>query len=420
MTTAPSPTSRVSARQTLLAIALLTGMNLLNYIDRFVLPAIVESVKRDIPMTDSEQGVALTSFIWVYMLAAPLFGRLGDTRSRTRLIALGVALWSLATTAAAFAKTYPQLLVARGLVGVGEAAYATIAPSLIGDYFPRARRGAVMSFFYLAIPVGSALGYVLGGTLERAWSWRAAFLAVGAPGFALALAALLIQEAPRGQFDDGDDAAPKQLPLADTLRALGRNREYSLLVVGMIAYVFALGALAQWMPAYLIRIRHFDSQHANGVFGVITVTSGLAGTLVGGALGEWLKGKTRHPYLLLSGVTTLLAAPCTFIAFRLRDPTPMWTLTFLAELLVFMCTGPSNTVIVNAVPSTLRTMAFAVSIFATHLLGDALSPTLIGVVSDRTSLPFAMTLVPIGFVVGAAVWLYAWRALPERHQDQPV
>lgn len=406
-----SPPSVVSRQATIAALVLLTSMNLLNYIDRYVLPAIVESVKRDIPMTDGEQGIALTSFIWVYMLAAPVFGRLGDTRSRKHLIALGVALWSLATAAAAFSKTYPQLLAARALVGVGEAAYATIAPSLIGDYFPREKRGGVMSLFYMAIPVGSALGYVSGGAIEKAFSWRAAFLAVGLPGLLLAGLALFITEAPRGQYDA--DPQPPSLPLRDALGALFKNREYVLLVTGLVAYTFALGALAQWMPAYLIRIRHLDSAKANGIFGLITVTAGLLGTVTGGALGEWLKRRTRHPYLCLSGFSTLVAVPLSVMAFVLPSVSAMWAAAFAAEFFVFMCTGPSNTVIINAVPASTRTMAFAAAIFAQHALGDALSPAMVGFVSERSSLPLAVMLVPLAFGVGAAVWLYAWRALPE-------
>jgi MFS family permease len=405
---APAPVSAVSARSTRQAVALLTALNLLNYVDRFVLPAVIETVRRDIGMNDQQQGLALTSFILVYMLTAPVFGRLGERASRTRLIALGVAIWSLATAAAGFAHSYGALLAARSLVGVGEAAYATLAPALLGDYYPAERRGRVMSVFYLAIPIGSALGYVLGGLLTHAYGWRAAFFAVGGPGLLLAAAALAIREPPRGQFDL---EKPEPLPLGATLRALARNREYVWTVAGYTAYTFALGGLAQWMPAYLMRVRHMDGAGANAVFGAITVLTGLLGTAAGGTLAEALRHRVRHRYLWVSGVSALLAAPLAVLAFRLGAPAALWTAIALAEFLVFMSTGPINTVLVNCLGPAMRTTGFAVSILVTHLLGDALSPYLIGLVSDHTSLQSAVLLVPIAFAGGAAAWLWAQRTL---------
>ncbi|MDO9020494.1 MAG: MFS transporter [Deltaproteobacteria bacterium] len=401
--------SAVSRRATVWAMVLLGAMNLLNYIDRFVLPAIIESVRADIPMTDAQQGVALTAFIWVYMLASPVFGRLGDTRSRRHLLAFGVALWSLATAAAAFATTFAGLVAARAAVGVGEAAYATIAPALIGDYFPRAKRGRAMAAFYLAIPVGSALGYILGGRINHAAGWQTAFLAVGLPGLLLAAAALTLTEPPRGHFDDEPAAAP--LPLLDTLRALARNREYVVTVAGTVAYTFALGGLAQWMPTYLIRVRHMDGAAANTVFGTLTVLSGLLGTFLGGWLGDLLRGRVRHPYLLLSGVSTLLAVPFAVLAFTLPGADQRWAAVFVAETLVFVCTGPANTILVDCVPAAMRTMGFAVSILVMHVLGDAISPAIIGLVSDRSSLQTAVMLVPLAFALGGAVWVIGSRRL---------
>jgi MFS family permease len=401
--------SAVTRGATAWAMALLGAMNLLNYIDRFVLPAIVQSVSVDIPMTHAQQGKAMSAFIWVYMLASPVFGRLGDTRSRPRLLAFGVAVWSIATAAAAFATTFAGLVAARAAVGIGEAAYATIAPALIGDYFPRERRGRAMAAFYLATPVGSALGYILGGRIDHAAGWRAAFLAVGLPGLLLAAAALTITDAPRGQFDDERSPAP---PFLDTLRALARNREYVVTVAGTVAYTFALGGLAQWMPSYLISVRHMDGAAANTVFGTLTVLSGLLGTLAGGWLGERLRGRVRHPYLLLSGVSTLLAVPFAILSFTLTDSTQRWAAVFVAETLVFLCTGPANTVLVDCVPAAMRTMGFAVSILVMHALGDAISPYIIGEIGDRSSLQLAVMLVPLFFALGGSIWIYGSRALP--------
>lgn len=408
-TAAPPAASAVSAGATRAAVALLTGMNLLNYVDRFVLPAVIERVRRDIPMSDTEQGVALTAFIWVYMVTAPVFGRLGDTGSRKRLIALGVGLWSIATALGAFVTGLWGLIAARALVGVGEAAYATISPSLIADYYPPSRRGRLMAMFFVATPVGSALGYVLGGSIARAYSWRAAFLAVGLPGLALALAALAIREPPRGQFDRDAAATP---PLRDVWPSLVANRPWLLTTLGWTAYTFAIGGLAQWMPSYLQRVRHMDLGAANNTFGAILVVAGLAGTLAGGGLVERLRGRVRHPDLWVCGVTTAAGVPFVWLAFRLQGGAAVWASIAVAEFFLFFGTGPVNAVLLNALPPAVRTTGFAASILMIHLLGDAVSPALIGFVSDRASLAAAVLLVPFAFALAAAVWLYAQRALP--------
>lgn len=403
--------SALSRRATVAAVAVLTGMNLLNYIDRFVMPAVIETVRRDIPMNDAEQGTVLTAFIWVYMLAAPVFGRLGDRASRTRLIALGVAIWSLATAAAAYAHSLHGLIAARAAVGIGEAAYATIAPTLIGDYFPKAQRNRAMSMFYLAIPVGSALGYVLGGSITAHASWRVAFLAVGVPGLLLAAAALFVREPPRGQFDDPAENVA-QPGVRETLRALATSRGYVLNVAASTAYTFALGGLAQWMPAYLMRVRHMDGAHANNVFGGLTVLAGLLGTAAGGAAAEALRTRVRHPYFVVCAGATFVAVPLSLLAFQLPSATALWTATFLAEFFVFMSTGPANTLVVDYTGPTVRAMAFAVSILCMHALGDAISPVIIGAVSDRSSLQSAVMLVPLAFALAAALWSYGARTLP--------
>ncbi len=401
-----SPTSAVSPQATLLATALLTGINLLNYIDRYVLPANIEIVRRDIPMTGAQQGRVLTAFLWVYMLAAPVCSRLSDRFPRKYIVSVGVALWSVATAGASFAHSLTGLTIARGAVGVGEAAYATVAPALIADYYPESRRGRIMALFFVAIPVGSALCYVLGGTLTRAYSWRDAFLVVGLPGAVFALLALTLHEPPRGQYDPPSaSTVSPQNNLVTVLRRLAANRAYVYTVAGYTAYTFALGGLSLWMPTYLQRVRGMDVAHANTLFGAITVLAGLLGTAVGGALGELLRGRVRHPYLWLSGVSSLVGAPLCIAAFGFSSPLALWLAVFLAEFFLFVSTGPVNTTLVNCLPPTLRATGFALSIFVTHLLGDAISPTLIGIASDGYGLRIAVSLVPMALFVSAGVWL---------------
>ncbi len=206
------------------------------------------------------------------MVAAPIFGALGDTRSRPRLIALGVLLWSLATVAGGIAWSFASLLVARAAVGIGEAAYGTIAPTLISDYYPRSHRGRIFSIFFAAIPIGSALGYIVSGQIDVHFGWRNAFFVAGLPGIVLAFLALRLYDPPRGV----NDPRPAVAPLASTAWAgvrtayavLRRNRPYLLTVLGYAAYTFALGGMAAFMPKFLIRVRGIPEGAATTWFGL--------------------------------------------------------------------------------------------------------------------------------------------------------
>src|SRR5450631_4597957 len=183
-------------------LAILSFINLFNYLDRYLVSALVEPLKHsELALSDSELGSLMSGFLAVYTLAAPLFGALGDRRSRPRLIAFGVGIWSLATALSGFAGSYIGLLAARASVGIGEAAYGTIAPSLLADYFPANRRGRIMAVFFCAIPIGSALGYIVGGLIDAHYGWRSAFFVAGTPGLVLAALCFLLPDPPRGSQD---------------------------------------------------------------------------------------------------------------------------------------------------------------------------------------------------------------------------
>src|SRR5271169_1142080 len=230
-------------------LAVLAFINLFSYLDRYVVSGVLESLKHaGLGLSDTNLGSLMSGFLVVYTLLAPVFGALGDRRSRPRLIALGVACWSFATALSGFAVSYLTLLAARAAVGVGEAAYVTIAPSLLSDYFPVRLRGRVMAIFFCAIPVGSALGYVVGGLVDKHYGWRAAFFVAGIPGLLLAALCLLLRDPPRGAQDAGAlaAAAPAPTPRRATLgkdmwatyRRLKLNKPYVLTVLGYAAYTF--------------------------------------------------------------------------------------------------------------------------------------------------------------------------------------
>jgi predicted MFS family arabinose efflux permease len=400
--------ARIS-RAAWVGLGVLTFINLFNYLDRYVVAALVESLKKsELQINDSQAGWLMTGFILVYMVTSPFFGTLGDRFSRTKLIAFGVGVWSLATALGGLAHSFHMLFLARSAVGIGEAAYGTIAPALIADYFPKAQRGRAFAIFFMAIPVGSALGYILGGLVDSHWGWRPAFYVAGLPGLLLAAITLFLVDPPRGSQDEEPAPAVKDQGIVATYLGLLKNRLFLLSVLGYGAYTFALGGLAFWMPAFLERVRHMSKSDATVQFGAIVVVTGFLGTFAGGWIGDRLLKRYRQAYLWLCGVTVLLAAPLALLAVTTSNHVVFLAALVAAELLLFASTGPVNSAIVDVVPATQRATAVALSIFVMHMLGDVPSPPLIGMISDvRHSLTTALMIVPAAMVVAGYIWLWA-------------
>ena len=381
------------------ALGLLLAVNLLNYIDRQVLFAVFPLIKIDLRLSDTELGFLGSAFMFSYMLFAPLFGWLGDRWSRTRLASGGLVIWSLATALAGIATGYKTLLAARATVGIGEASFGTVSPGLIADFFPKESRGRILAWFYVAIPVGSAFGYLLGGLLGQQFGWQAAFLIVGIPGLLLAIPIALLRTPPRG----GDDAAVQDAnnKTQGGYAALFKNRSFVYNTLAMAAMTFAIGGLAQWLPSFLHRAHNLDVARGNTLFGATTVAAGILGTLAGGWLGDRWQNVNGKGYLLVSGWGFLIGTPFAVWAIMATGLTACMTAIFIAEFFLFLNTGPLNTVIINVSAPAIRAMAFAVNIFFIHALGDAVSPSILGWLSDQWGLRNALLVTPLAMGLAA-------------------
>jgi MFS family permease len=397
------------ARDAGIALGILTAVNFLNYIDRYVLAAVFEPIKRELHFTDAQLGWTLSAFMIAYSVTSPAFGRLGDLYTRKHLIAAGVALWSFATAGAGLARNFWQMFLPRSIVGIGEASYATLAPTMITDFYSEERRGRALAMFYAAIPAGSALGFVLGGRLAEAYGWRTAFFVVGLPGLLFALLALAIREPRRGSMDASPESAEAPPTLVSTYRMLWHNRTYVVVTIGFTAYTFALGGLVGWVPAFFERYRGMTTARANEIFGAMTVVSGFLGTFAGGFLGDYLLRYTKNSYLWVSGLCMFAGAPVAVIALAAGNPSLFLPATFMSEFFLFLNTGPLNAVVLSCVPARIRATAMAVNIFFIHALGDAISPGIIGMLSDRFGLSRAALIAPVMMLASGIVLLHAIR-----------
>jgi MFS family permease len=396
--TAPQPT-RPRLSPALATLLLLLGLNLFNYIDRYILPGEVSLIQREFHSTDQQMGALTTALFVVYMLVAPLTGWLGDRFRRKPLIIAGAVLWSVATLGTAWVHGYWTLYIRHALVGVGEATFGIFAPAVLSDFYPERDRNRILSIFYLAIPVGAALGYVAGGELGTLWGWRAPFFLCAIPGLAIAaLYGWIGREPERGASDHIKPTFNRT-----TFWGLFRNPAFLTATFGLATLTFAMGGISAWVPTFLHRSAGLSVGKASLAVGAITVVDGIAGTLAGGWLAErWLRTNDRALYLL-SFWSVALTLPCGLLLFF--GP-PAWVIPVLlvTEFFLFLNTGPLNAAIVNSVSAPVRATAISLNLFCIHFFGDTFSPQIIGAISDRTkSLRLGLGATLIFLVISAVI-----------------
>jgi MFS family permease len=400
-------------------VALLLAINLLNYVDRYVLAAVEPHIRKDLfpdgaANINALMGFLPTAFLLSYMIAAPIFGWLSDRMNRWWIISGGVIVWSLASGGSGLASTYAMLLITRLFIGIGEAAYGPAAPTVLADLFPVERRGRILSLFYVAIPVGSALGFLLGGFMAERFDWRMAFYVSLPPGILLGVVCLFLRDPRQHARAAGQ---PKQPVVNHSLKdyaSLARIPSYVINTLAMAAMVFALGAVAFWMPNYIYAFRREDLppgvesslQRVNMMFGAITVTAGISATLFGGWLGDKLRGRWSGSYFLVSGIGMLVGTPIFLLVLVTPFPTA-WGLIFLTEFCLLLNTGPANAVLANVTRPAIRASAFAINIFLIHLLGDAVSPSLVGWITDLAggNMNLGFTAVSVAIALSGVLWI---------------
>ncbi|MBZ5530777.1 MAG: MFS transporter [Acidobacteriia bacterium] len=387
-------------------LAVLTGLNMLNYIDRNVLFGVQPLIQKEFPRSDADYGFLTFAFFIAYMVAAPCVGWLGDRFSRKNIMTVGILIWSGFTLFTWITHTFGQLLFRHTIVGIGEASYATIAPTLIADSFPVERRGRMLAVFFLGLPFGSALGLMLGGIAGHHWGWRMPFMVAGLPGFALALVLWFLPEPPRG-LSEAEDSSPSR----STVAGLARNGAFITATLGMAMYTFAVGGLQQWIPTFLVRLRHVPVDKAGIIFGGMAGFNGIVATLLGGWIGDRLLKRYFGAYYTFSGIAMFVAVPL-MVATVYVTGSLMFAAMFLAIFFLLLGTAPTNAALVNSVAPRIRSTALAVNIFVIHLLGDATSPYLIGVISGRTSLQTGFWVAFAAAALSGIVLIYGAQFAP--------
>jgi predicted MFS family arabinose efflux permease len=405
----------ISNRMKIFTIFILTSINLVNYLDRFIISALLPFIKEDLNITDAQLGLLHTSFTVGYLASSPLLGLLGDRMSRKWLASSCVVLWSVATALSGRAQSYGSLQTVRALVGIGEAGYGPVAPTITSDSYSQNVRSRMLSIYFIGTPLGSAIGIILGGTWGAHYGWRTAFLVAAIPGFILAVLALFIKEPPRS-------TEPVPTPsIAETLQYLIKTPSYVFNVAGTTALTFAVGGLAYWFPSFLSRVRGWDLTQATQLFGSTTVVAGIAGTMFGGFIADTWHAKNRKAYFLVSAIGMLLAAPLAVASILIESRAWAIPFVFLTVFFLFFNTGPLNAAIISVVRPRMRATAMALNILFIHLLGDAISPVLMGQISDLTdSLTAGMIAGAMAIPVGGVILLLGSRWLVQDQEKAEI
>ncbi|XP_067269345.1 protein spinster homolog 1 isoform X1 [Pseudorasbora parva] len=391
--------SGVSDKRAILTVIVLCYINLLNYMDRFTVAGVLPDIELFFSISDGKSGLLQTVFICSYMFLAPVFGYLGDRYNRKLIMSVGIFFWCLVTLASSFIGKdhFWALLLTRGLVGIGEASYSTIAPTIVADLFVKEKRTNMLSLFYFAIPVGSGLGYIVGSKVDDVagdWHW-ALRVTPGLGVLAVILLLFVVKEPKRGAIEARPEHTLHRTSWLVDMKALCRNPSFVLSTFGFTAVAFVTGSLALWAPAFLFRAGVFTGEKQpclkapcdnsdSLMFGGITVVTGILGVASGVQASKKLRTKTPRADPLVCAAGLLLAAPFLYLSimFAQASTAATYVFIFLGNTFLSMNWAIVADILLYVVIPTRRSTAEAFQIVLSHLLGDAISPYLIGVVSD--------------------------------------
>lgn len=406
-------------------IAFLTLINILNFFDRYIVQAVEPILKSEFSLTNQESGLLGAAFVVGYVFFSPLFGFFGDRVDRRILMAIGLVAWSLFTGLGGFATGFTVFLIARMLVGVGEASFGAIVPSFLkGRVQDMVALNSALSIFYVAIPVGSALGYIAGGQVAASWGWRNLFLLATVPGLILAFGFMWV--AKEKKLNVALDARPS---FFSGVVAIARGPVLRLTILGYVLQTFALNGIAMFVVRHVANLGMSEDVAAQ-YFGINLAITGFLGALGGGQLASRLVAHSSMPVrglLLFVGITTLLGVPFLSTALMLPAPWMFFVLCFVAQIALFAGTAPLNSVLVARAPTGLEAFTQGITIFAIQLFGSALAPVLVGWIADMlmrstgmtegNALAWGLQISSIAMIAAALIWLVAAR---EERKSSPA
>jgi MFS family permease len=396
---APEPV--VSARSWRL-LALLTGINVLNFVDRILITALAPLLIADLGLSRARIGLlAGFGFVVFYSVVGLFLGVAADRWRRIPLVAAGLALWSAMTALSGLAKSFAGLAIPRIFVGIGEGTLAPAALSMLGDAFPKRRLATATGIYYAGIPLGSAAGLLASSWIAPRHGWRACFLVLGAVGVVAAVALLAVREPARLGTRPGEAPSLRRLA-ADLGRLLAARRDLVLMLAGGALLVYGAAA-AMHAVTWLVEERGYVYAEAAFAAGVMAVASGVAGNLAGGAFGDWCARRRRDGHLFSLIPMTVFFTPIGFVFFTLEPGTPWFYLAwFVTAAGTTAWFGPLFAAIQEAAPAESRASTMAFALLTINLLGVGPGPLVTGAIGDAHGLTLGL-MTSLGVVALAIV-----------------
>jgi predicted MFS family arabinose efflux permease len=391
-----------------MALVLLTAMNFVNYLDRYILPAVQEQIKGEFHLSDGQIGSLTLWFMVAYVGVSPITGWLGDHFRRKPMIVVAALAIAAVNIFTASVHSYDSLNLRHAMLGIGEASFGIFAPALLADFYAEDQRNRVLTIFNLALPFGAAMGFEVGAWIGAHHGWRMSFVASAVPGILVALLILFFMREPART---GEAQGKAKTDKASVL-SLMKNPAYLCAILGYAAVTFSLGGISWWMASFLHRFAGYSMEAAGGVMGPIIVVAGIGGTALGGWAAQVWSRKTSKALYLVPGISAALTIPPAILCFFGPKPLMIPALS-VAIFLIFLGTGPVNAATLNAVPANLRATAMAGQLFALHIFGDMFSPKLIGVISDHSDLRYGLAATLVTFAIGAGIFFVGARYAPE-------
>jgi MFS family permease len=365
-------------------VLVLCAINLLNFYDRQAPGALVEPMRREFGLSDTQIGLLGSMFIWIYALAGVPLGRVADVWSRKKLLAIGVTVWSALTAASGLAASFSFLVFTRLGVGVGEAVCAPVGTSWIGDLFPAQRRARILSLFMLGVPIGGALSFLLCGPIAQAWGWRTALVSAAAPAILLVPLLLLVREPARGASEEAPASAPEVNEVKGSILAVLRIRTLWWIILSGALLNFNMYALATFLPAFMTRVHGYSVARAGVTCGIVYLIGGVCGGLLGGHLGDRVASNARNARLSMAAIIALLGAPIMF--YGITRPAGFAPAALVAIAIGYGAFntyyGPVYASIQDIVPPNQRALTMSVYFMAMYLCGASFGPLLTGHLSD--------------------------------------
>ena len=408
------------------ALGLLVVVYIFNFIDRSILGILVEPIKADLEVSDTAMGFlgGIAFAIFYTTLGIPI-ARMADKGSRRNVLAVCLALWSAATALCGLAQNFYQMLFARIGVAIGEAGGSPPSHSMISDMFPDHQRATALAIYALGIPIGTMLGNLGGGWISEAFHWRDAFYIVGLPGVALALVVrFTLREPPRGLAKPQTPAADDAPPIAEVFKVLWQKPSFKLMALGGAFHAFVGYGVSYWIPAMFIR----SHEMTRGEMGLALFYLGfasIAGTFLGGYLGDKFGARDARWYLWLPGLATAISLPFSAFVYLYSEPiAALWVLS-VSYFLGAYYLGPTFSLTQGLVGPRMRALAASILLFILNIIGLGLGPQFTGIVSDilnpslgADSLRWALVVSLIFNLISAVLYLLAARTIKEDLANQ--